>query len=125
MNAILDTTVIIHLLRRYKPALAWFNNPQIYGVTTTTCLEVLAGSISKIHQAEAENILDQFELLYCTASDQAWAIQQVKRFQFRHHIGANDCLIAAVAYRLQVPLYTHNLKDMTPLIGALAIQPYS
>jgi predicted nucleic acid-binding protein len=62
---------------------------------------------------------------YCTASDQAWAMQQFKRFQFSHHIGANDCLIASAAYRLQVPLYTHNLKDMTPLIGSLAVEPYA
>ncbi len=50
MDAILDTTVIIHLWRRYKPALAWFNNPQVYGVTTATWLEVMEGSTSKIHQ---------------------------------------------------------------------------
>ncbi len=49
---------------------------------------------------------------------------QLERFQFSHHIGKEDCLIASVAHRLQVPLYTHNLKDMQPLIGSLAIQPY-
>lgn len=37
----------------------------------------------------------------------------------------NDCLIASVAYRLKVPLYTHNLKDMTPIIGNLAVKPYA
>jgi hypothetical protein len=30
----------------------------------------------------------------------------------------------SVAYRLRVPLYTHNLKDMTPMIGNLAVKPY-
>jgi len=52
-------------------------------------------------------------------------MQQVERFQFSHHIGKDDCLIAAVAYRLQLPLYTHNLKDMTPLLGNLAVKPYA
>jgi predicted nucleic acid-binding protein len=41
-------------------------------------------------------------------------MQQLERFQFTHHIGKEDCLIAAVSYRLQLPLYTHNLKDIPP-----------
>ncbi|NJL58085.1 type II toxin-antitoxin system VapC family toxin [bacterium] len=49
---------------------------------------------------------------------------QIESFQFSHHVGMNDCLIASVAYRLGLPLYTYNLKDMTTLIGSLAIQPY-
>jgi len=124
MDAILDTTVIVHLWRRYPPALNWFRNSQVYGVTSTTWMEVMRGSTSKATQTQARAILDQFEVLYTTASDQLWAMEQLERFQFSHHIGKDDCLIASVAYRLQVPLYTHNLKDMTPLIGSLAVQTY-
>jgi predicted nucleic acid-binding protein len=37
----------------------------------------------------------------------------------------NDCLIASVAQRLQVPLYTHNLKDMHVLLStSLVVKPY-
>jgi predicted nucleic acid-binding protein len=63
-------------------------------------------------------------LLYPTTNDQQWAMQQIERFQFSHHIGKEDCLIAAVAYRSHLPLYTHNLKDMQPLIGNLAVKAY-
>jgi hypothetical protein len=35
-----------------------------------------------------------------------------------------DCLIAAPSHRLNVPLYTMNLKHFTPLLGALAVRPY-
>lgn len=69
--------------------------------------------------------MSQFELLYFAPSDQQWAMQQLERFQFSHHIGKDDCLIASVAHRLQLPLYTHNLKHMQALLGtALAVQPY-
>jgi predicted nucleic acid-binding protein len=124
MDALLDTTVVIHLLRRYRPALTWFNNAFVYGVTSTTWMEVMEGTTSKANQAQGRDLLAQFELLYLTAANQRWAMEQLERFQFSHHIGMDDCLIASVAYRLQLPLYTHNLKDMSPLIGALAIQPY-
>lgn len=32
---------------------------------------------------------------------------------------------ALAGNRLQQPLYTHNLKDMSPMIGSLAIKPYA
>lgn len=124
IDAVLDTTVILHLFRKYQPAINWFNNPLRYGVTSTTWLEVMEGASSKINQAESKRVLSQFELLYPTSIDQQWAMRQLERFQFSHHIGKDDCLIASVAYRLQIPLYTHNLKDMTPMIGSLALQPY-
>jgi len=122
--AVLDTTVILHLFRQYPPALAWFDNQQTYGVTSMTWLEVIAGASNKVNQTQCKILLDQFDLLYLTADDQQWAMQQLERLQFTHHIGKEDCLIAAVSYRLQLPLYTHNLKDMTPMIGSLAVKPY-
>jgi predicted nucleic acid-binding protein len=125
IDAILDTTVILHLYRKYQPALAWFNNQQRYGVTSITWMEVMEGTSNKANQAQCKQILSQHDFLYQTSADQQWAMGQLERFQFSHHISKEDCLIAAVAYRLQLPLYTHNLKDMTPLIGSLAVQPYT
>lgn len=125
MDAILDTTVVIHLLRRYQPALAWLNSNQVYGVTSITWMEVMEGAGNKASQARSKNILSQFDLLYLTSTDQQWAMEQLERFQFSHHIGKEDCLIASIAYQLQVPLYTHNVKDMMPLIGTLAVKPYT
>lgn len=84
----------------------------------------MQGATNKANQARYKMLLNQFELLFLTSIDQEWGMSQFERFQFSHHIGMNDCLIAAVAYRMQVPLYTHNLKDMTPLLGTLAVQPY-
>ena len=125
IDAVLDTTVILHLFRKYQPAIAWFTNQQRYGVTSVTWLEVMEGASNKANQARSKALLSQFELLYLTSADQQWAIEQIERFQFSHHIGKEDCLIASVAHRLQLPLYTHNLKDMQVLVGeSLAVKPY-
>ncbi len=123
--AILDTTVIVHLLRKYKPALTWFNTNQVYSITTVTWMEVMVGVPNKRAQADTLNLLNSFELLYVTQSDQDWAMQQIERLRFSNSVSMNDAMIAAVVYRLQVPLYSHNLKDMAPMIGALAVKPYS
>jgi predicted nucleic acid-binding protein len=85
----------------------------------------MQGASNKANQVQCKLLLGQFDYLYPTSADQQWAMQQLERFQFSHHIGKEDCLIASVAYRLQLPLYTHNLKDMIPLIGSLAVKPYA
>lgn len=120
-----DTTVIVHLWRRYPPAAAWFNTNQVFSIASISWMEVMVGVPNKRVQAETLKLLSGFELLYLVQSDQDWAMQQIERLRFSHSLGLNDALIASVAYRLQVPLYTHNLKDMTPMIGSLAVKPYA
>jgi hypothetical protein len=51
-------------------------------------------------------------------------MQQLKAFRLSHGIAVMDSLIASVPYRLQVPLFTDNLKDMRVLVKKLAIKPY-
>lgn len=70
IEAVLDTTVVLHLYRKYQPAMTWFKNPQRYGVTSTTWLEVMEGASNKANQAQCKGLLSQFELLYPTSTDQ-------------------------------------------------------
>lgn len=124
--AIVDTTVVVHLFRQYAPALAWYGSlAQSLGITPITWLEVMYGAGSKTHQSTGKTLLSRFDMLYLTSADQNWAMEQMERFRLSHGITINDCLIASAAYRLGLPLFTHNLKDMTPLIGKLAVKPYA
>jgi predicted nucleic acid-binding protein len=124
-DALIDTTVILHLFRQYKPALDWYETlTEQPGITPVIWLEVMYGAGSKVKQATCKALLDQCEMIYLTAVDQDWAMKQMGRFRLSHGITMADCLIASVATRLQVTLFTHNLKDMLPMIGELASQPY-
>lgn len=76
------------------------------------------GAGSKQAQTRCKAILGQFDLLPLSHSAQRWAMQHLERYRLNHGLGMHDCLIAAVANRFQVPLYTHNLKHMQVLIGA-------
>lgn len=123
---IVDTTIILHYFRKVAAARAWVDTqPARLSLVSITWMEVTEGTSSKASQAESRHILDKFDLLYLTAADQQWAMEQLENFQFSHHPGASDCMIASVAHRLQLPLYTHNLKDVTPMIGSLAVKPYN
>ncbi|MBC8163275.1 MAG: hypothetical protein H7Z42_18860 [Roseiflexaceae bacterium] len=64
-------------------------------------------------------------MVYLTQADQDWAMQQLELLRLSHGVSINDTLIASVSHRLQVPLYTHNLKHMRVLLGeTLPQQPY-
>ncbi len=125
MRAIVDTTLILHLYRRYSPALDWYSTQsESFAITTISWLEVMYGAGSKAKQNTSKLILEKFDLIYLTYSDQSWAIEQMENLRLRHGITLPDCLIASVAHRLQLPLYTHNTADFEPMIGQLAIRPY-
>ncbi len=126
ITGIVDTTVIVHYFRDYRIAQAWVDSlPTRLSVVPITWLEVMQGAGSKAKEAVCKSILDRFNLVYLTTADQDWAMQHMERYRLSNGVTTNDALIAAVAYRLQVPLYTHNLKDMTPMIGTLAVKPYA
>jgi len=99
---IVDTTVIVHIFRKNsiaKARLAAQTNK--LSVTSITWLEVMYGAPGKLGQ------------------------QTCKTIRLSRGVGINDCLIASVCHRLQIPIYTHNVKDMSKLLSATqVIQPY-
>ena len=72
MEAILDTTVIVHLLRRKREALDWLKTESIVGITTITWMEIMGGTSSKVNQAYSKELLEQFQLVYLTKTHQEW-----------------------------------------------------
>jgi predicted nucleic acid-binding protein len=123
---VVDSTVIIHVFRKNPAAQDWLNaQPVRLLVTPITWLEVMQGAPGKAGQATCKAILSQFDTEYLTPADMDWAMQQMERYRLSHGVGMNDCLIASVVHRLQVPVYTHNLKDMRVLLDALLVmKPY-
>lgn len=87
-------------------------------------MEVTQGAENKLDQKLVANFMASFPFVYPTQEDIDWAIKQLSAYRLSHNVGMNDCLIAAPCHRLQLPLYTQNLKHFAPLLGALAQQRY-
>jgi predicted nucleic acid-binding protein len=123
----LDTAIIVDLLRSHPPSVQWKNaqGQAILGITPTVWMEIVDGAMTKIAQQRAIKLLQQFEMVYFTQVDLDWAMRQQLSYHLSYNAGINDCLIASVPYRLQRPLYTHNLKHFAPLLGSLAQKPYT
>jgi predicted nucleic acid-binding protein len=87
-------------------------------------MEVIDGCENKQALLKVLDALKTFELVQIEIQDVDWAHDKLAEFRLSHNVDPFDCLIASTPHRLQIPLYTRNLKHFTPLIGELAIQPY-
>lgn len=125
IKGVIDTTVVIHLYRGDQAAVTWVKSAPSLGVTPITWLETIFGANGKRGQVESLKVLRRFQVIYLTEADQAWAMAQLLEKRLKFGVATSDCLIASVCHRLQVPIYTHNVKHMLRLLDPnLVIQPY-
>lgn len=124
LKGLIDSTVLIDKLRLYQPAKDWFNNQDDLGISNVFWMELIAGARDKSAQRESLKLVSTFEIVYFTENDMEWAMRALLSYRLTYSVGVGDCLIASVSHRLQIPLYTHNLKHFTPILGSLALRPY-
>jgi predicted nucleic acid-binding protein len=87
-------------------------------------METVQGAANKVKRAQAIQFLNRFPIEHPTPDDNRWAMQQLAHFHLSHSIQLQDAMIASVAVRLAVPLYTTNLKHFLPLPSVDARKPY-
>ena len=125
-SGFVDTSLLIHLYRKHPDALAWLKaQTEQLSVSSIVWLEFIDGAPSRNGLKLCLSILDTFELIRLSEADQDWAMLQLQRYRLNKGIHDEDCLIASVCHRLQVPIYTQNLKDMRKLLPSpLVKQPF-
>ncbi|HBL27175.1 MAG TPA: hypothetical protein DD490_10105 [Acidobacteria bacterium] len=82
------------------------------------------GSRNRGDQERAVKLLGHFLRIEVVSTDFEWAIRQALALRLSHNVDMMDCLIAASAHRLALPLFTRNLKHFQPMLGRLAHKPY-
>jgi predicted nucleic acid-binding protein len=126
LSGMIDTTVLVHLYRGSTSAAAWLRTQSELGVSSVTQLEFIYGARGKNGLLTATKLLNAFTLVCLTDADQMWAIDRMKRLRLSLGIEINDTLIASACNRLQIPIFTHNVKDMRKLLPtSLVIEPYA
>ena len=125
-DAIVDTSILVDLLRGFQPAGVWFEGlgQRRVAITPVVWMETIQGATDKVKRAHAIRFLRQFRIEHPTKDDNRWAMRQLARFHLSHSIHLQDTMIASVAVRLAVPLYTTNLKHFQPLPAVDAKKPH-
>jgi hypothetical protein len=125
-DAILDTSILIDLLRAFPPATGWFAGlgRQRVAITPVVWMETVQGANHREKRAQAIRFLRQFRIEHPGEADNRWAMRQIASFHLSHGVQLQDAMIASVAARLAVPPYTTNLKHFLPLPSVDAKKPY-
>lgn len=124
MIGLLDTSVVVDLLRAYSVAESWLKLQGELGLARAVWFEILEGVENRAKERLALQVLRRFSTVDMTPADQSLAVNLLVQYRLSHGVDGYDCSIAAVCLRLQLPLYTHNLKHFTPMLGEQAVKPY-
>lgn len=125
-DILLDTDILIDLLRGYAPARVYFKQIEAgvirAAVSAITVAELASGKMSgQNEEARVRNLLGLLKILDLDF-DTAWRAGEIRR---RHQSPFADAAIAATAIQQNLPLGTKNLKHFQPITGLIIQQPYS
>jgi predicted nucleic acid-binding protein len=124
---LLDTDIIVDVMRAYAPALAWLNSldDAPVGLPGLVALELVQGCRNREEQRRVEKSLQKYQLFWPTAADSDRALHDFLRVHLKSGIGMIDTLIAQTAIGLGVPLATFNARHYRVIRALKTLEPYS
>jgi predicted nucleic acid-binding protein len=123
---LLDTDVMVDILRGYPPAVAWLASlgSTPVGLPGLVAMELLQGSQNLNEQHRLEQLLQPFPLHWPTPVDCAKALHDFATYHLSHNLGLLDALIGETAVGLGETLATFNVKHYSVIAVLKTIQPY-
>lgn len=124
---LLDTDVMIDVLRDYDPALSWLRSlgAEPVGLPGIVAMELLQGCRDGREQRRVQNVTRPYALHWPTLADCTRAYDSFAKYRLSHNIGLLDSLIVETAAGLRVPLATFNDKHYRVIGGLQLLQPYA
>lgn len=123
---LLDTDVVVDILRNHPPAIAWLQGlgTAPLGLPGLVVMELLQGCQNKGEQQRVEQFCRPYGLCWPSVSDCQRALQDFAAFHLSHNLGLLDALIAHTAVGLGEPLATFNVKHYGVITALNTIQAY-
>ena len=123
---LLDTDVLIDVLRRKQVALDWLESLKDEEVLVSgfTVMELIQGCRNKSDQGYVEGTLVRYIVAWPTAESCQKALKVFSDHRLSHGIGALDAFIGQTAVQLGIALATFNQKHYSVIPDLRTVQPY-
>ena len=123
---LLDTDVMIDLLRQYPPAVAWLDSlgDEEIVLPGYVVMELIQGCNSKAEQEKLEKELGAFSTTWPPPEVCDEALAVFSRYYLSHSLGIIDALIGQLAVSLGLPLHTFNQRHYAAILNLRTVQPY-
>lgn len=121
---LLDTDVMVDILRGYEPAKKWLKTAQEIGIPGLVAMELIQGCQNAREQKQLERSLSAYPLFWPDEDDCNRALAKFSSHHLGDNIGLLDSLIAETAIGVHAELATFNVKHYRVLKGLKIVQPY-
>jgi hypothetical protein len=123
---LLDTDVMVDILRGYQPAVEWLKTAsgKEIGMPGLVAMELLQGCQNTREQKRIEKVLSVYPLYWPEANECDSALKSFAARHLTHQLGLLDALIAHTAIGLGAELATFNVKHYGVMKELRTIQPY-
>lgn len=123
---LLDTDILVDLLRKFPQALAWLESlgDEELVMPGYVAMELIQGCRSRAELDSVEEQIRRMMIAWPTSEvcDRALAVYVQARFS--HGVGLLDALVGQLAVSLDAPLHTFNQKHYSGIPSLKTIQPY-
>lgn len=123
---LLDTDVMIDLLRQYPPAVDWLDTlgDEEILLPGFVVMELIQGCKTQTEQRRLLKELASYTAIWPSPENCDDALSLFTRYHLSHHLGIIDVLIAQLAVSLDLPLHTFNQKHYAAIPGLELAQSY-
>ena len=128
MSKLLDTTVLVDVIRREEAALDYIDNTRkaegLLRLSIVTKMELIIGCRDKAEVQKTEKLLVDYDVLDVTPLISRKAYELIVRFSKSHGMAIPDALIAATALVENAVLVTSNVRHFSVIEGLRLEKPY-
>ena len=126
-GGIIDSSILIDCLRGRADAISFLASQSAVTRPRTHLLvaaELLTGARDKSEQNLIDSFLQAFDLALPGEADGLAALDLYRQFRLSHGVDWPDCQIAATALRLDVEVFTQNIKHFTAFPSLRVVRAY-
>jgi predicted nucleic acid-binding protein len=123
---LLDTDVMIDILRQFPPALSWLDSlgDEEIVLPGFVIMELIQGCRNKAEQEKVESALAGYGVTWPSPETCEEALSVFISYYLSHGLGILDALMGQMAMTLGLPLHTFNQKHYAAIPNLKTIQPY-
>ena len=124
---LIDTSILIDHLRGRVEAQQFLSSVLASGQLITSAVveaELISGARNLAEQRQIDLFLSRFQIHSIEAADSILSLRLLRDHRLSSNIGWLDCLIAACALRLRLPVATLNERHFRVIPGLAVVRPY-
>lgn len=123
---LVDTDVMIDILRNYPPAIEWLHSLEDEEIILPgfVVMELIQGSQNKAEQKKVEKVLFGLHIYWPSAETCDEALSVFSRYRLTHGLGILDSLIGQMSVTANSVLCTFNQKHYEAIPRLRTVKPY-